>query len=280
MSPPDTFVIRRPRFHLPVISGVIERRLLLNFRCDPAVLARRLPPPFRPQLVAGRGLAGICLIRLGGMRPAGLPAFAGLTSENAAHRIAVEWDENGVTRAGVFIPRRDTNAWLNRVLGGRLFPGLHNAATFDVRETKGRFQVDMRSRDGQASVRVAARVTEEWPAGSVFPSLAAASEFFRAGSLGWSPRASGGEFDGLELHCREWRMEPLAVEQVESGFFSNAGWFPPGSVEFDGALLMRGIAHAWHACGRLSRVVPPAPPEPHLVPPPRPHLHRVFFEMP
>jgi hypothetical protein len=214
------------------------------------------------------------------MRPAGLPAPFGSASENAAHRIAVEWDENGVTRAGVFIPRRDTNAWLNRVLGGRLFPGRHHAATFDVRETNDRFQMAMRSRDGQASVRVAARVMEEWPAGSVFPSLAAASDFFRAGSLGWSPHASDDKFDGLELRCREWRMEPLVVEQVESGFFANAGWFPPGSVEFDGALLMRNIAHEWHACGRLSPGVPKAPPVRGPVPQPRPHAHRVFFEMP
>jgi hypothetical protein len=28
--------------------------------------------------------------------------------------------------------------------------------------------------------------------------------------------------------------------------------FPPGSVEFDGALLMRGIEHEWHGRGKLS----------------------------
>ena len=49
---------------LPVIRGVIDRRVLVNFRVDPLVLGAQLPPPFRPQLFKGFGIAGICLIRL------------------------------------------------------------------------------------------------------------------------------------------------------------------------------------------------------------------------
>jgi len=49
---------------IPVIQGVIERRILANFRIDAEVLARVLPAPFRPKLVAGYGVGGICLIRL------------------------------------------------------------------------------------------------------------------------------------------------------------------------------------------------------------------------
>jgi len=47
-------------------------------------------------------------------------------------------------------------------------------------------------------------------------------------------------------------MESLAVEQIESSFFDNAGMFSPGSVKFDSAFLMRGIAHEWHARGRFA----------------------------
>ena len=45
---------------IPVIQGVIERRILVNYRVDPAVLAAQLPAPFRPQLVDGWAMAGIC----------------------------------------------------------------------------------------------------------------------------------------------------------------------------------------------------------------------------
>jgi len=236
---------------LPAMCGIIERRILVNFRCDPATLERRLPKPFRPKLVHGSGMAGICLIRLRQIRPAFLPMPGGLASENAAHRIAVEWEESGKRKEGVFIPRRDTNSLLNRLAGGRLFPGVHHAAEFRVWETGSRFKLEMRSVDGESFVRVVARVTDGLPSGSVFKTLAEASEFFQAGSLGWSPRVAFGECDGMELSCDSWRMEPLAVERVESSFFSNADCFPPGSAAFDSAFLMREIEHEWHARGRL-----------------------------
>src|SRR5215469_6808390 len=104
MKTPANFEIRKPRFQLPAVAGTIERRMLVNFRCRPDALARILPTPFRPKLVNGWGMAGICLIRLGGVRPIFLPPIAGLKSENAAHRIAVEWDEGGANREGVYIP--------------------------------------------------------------------------------------------------------------------------------------------------------------------------------
>ena len=55
------------------------------------------------------------------------------------------------------------------------------------------------------------------------------------------------EFDGLELRSFGWKIEPLAVEAVESSFFANEQLFPRGSLEFDCALLMRDIEHEWHA---------------------------------
>ena len=74
---------------IPTIRGVIDRRVLVNFRVDPDVLARVCPAPFRPQIVNGFGVAGICLIRLKSIRPKLFPACLGISSENAAHRIAV-----------------------------------------------------------------------------------------------------------------------------------------------------------------------------------------------
>jgi hypothetical protein len=196
-------------------------------------------------------MAGICLIRLVGLRPVFMPAFGGLTSENAAHRIAVEWDDAGERREGVLIPRRDTNSMLNRIAGGRLFPGVHHAATFYIWETGTRYKLEMHSDDGRAFLRVLAHVAGELPAGSAFRSLTEASEFFRTGALGWSARSHAGEFDGLELCCDTWSMTPLAVEHVESSFFSDRDLLPLGSAIFDSAFLMRDLEHEWHARGRL-----------------------------
>src|SRR4051812_24602015 len=119
----------------PSVQGVIARRLLVNYRVDPDVIAAILPAPFQPKLMCGAAIAGICLIRLQAVRPRGVPALLGMTSENAAHRIAVEWDDRGRRHEGVYIPRRDTNSRFNTLVGGRLFPGLHHYAHFTTTDT-------------------------------------------------------------------------------------------------------------------------------------------------
>lgn len=236
---------------VPVVRGVIERRILVNYRVDPAVLRPVLPVPFRPQLVDGVAIAGICLIRLSGIRPPLVPQAFGVSSENAAHRIAVEWAEHGSLREGVYIPRRDSSSRLNRTLGGRLFPGVHHAARFDVRESGDEFRVRMDSTDGAAHVLVDGTLASALPAGSVFGSLAAASAFFERGALGYSVTRRADTFDGLELRSLAWKVEPLAVTAVESSFFEDRRQFPTGSAEFDCALVMRNILHEWHARDQL-----------------------------
>lgn len=236
---------------LPVMRGVIERRILVNYRVEPAALALQLPPPFRPKLVNGSGMAGICLIRLGELRPRFVPGFLGHHSENAAHRIAVTWNSGGAEREGVFVHRRDTDSRLNTWVGGRLFPGVHHHAEFTVAESADRFSVELASDDGKTRMKVDGAAAPSLPAGSVFKSLAEASAFFERGSLGFSPGRKPGRFEGLELRCEGWRVEPLAAGHVSSSFFENPRLFPEGSVTFDCALLMRGIRHEWHERGWL-----------------------------
>lgn len=232
---------------VPAVRGTIERRILVNFRTDSAVMARVLPAPFRPKLQEGFAIGGVCLIRLAGIRPPLVPAALGAGSENAAHRIAVQWDDNGVTREGVYIPRRDTSSRLNTIIGGRLFPGVHHPARFEVTEDNHRYRVVMESNDRDVRVLVDGTVTSALPAASVFGSLASASTFFERGSLGYSATGRKGTFDGLELCSRSWRVEPLAINAVTSSFFEDRRRFPDGTVEFDCALLMRDIAHEWRA---------------------------------
>ena len=230
---------------LSAIHGIIDRRILVNYRVDADVAARLLPPPFRPKLARGFAIAGICLIRLKRIRPAAFPLAAGISSENAAHRFAVEWDQDGRLHAGVFIPRRDSNSRLNRLFGGRLVPGEHHHARFDVDETDARLRVALRSDDGQSMVMVLAHRAADLPAGSVFASLDEASRFFQAGALGYSATKDPARFDGIELQCKTWSMSPLAVEMVRSSYFDDVAKFPAGSATFDDALLMRGIEHQW-----------------------------------
>lgn len=228
---------------VPVIRGVIERRILINFRVEPTALGGVLPQPLRPKLVGGQGVAGICLIRLRDIRPRWLPRGLGISSENAAHRIAVAW---GGDHEGVFVPRRDTSSRINNLVGGRLFPGVHHLSRFVVREDHPRYSIGISGATGAPILDVQARVASAIPAGSVFATLAEASSFFRAGSLGLSPSRHPGVLDSLELRAPSWTLEPLSVEGVSSSFFEDRSTFPSASVELDSAFLMRHVDHEWH----------------------------------
>ena len=236
---------------LPAIAGLIDRRILANYRIDADVMAAALPPPFEPQLVGGYAIGGICLIRLRRVRPAWLPLPLGLSSENAAHRVAVRWRHEGAARTGVYIPRRDTNSRLNAWAGGRVFAGQHHRATFEVSESDDHLDVSMRSRDDAVHVRVTGTPAETLPQGSVFGSVAASSKFFESGSLGYSATQAAGQFDGLELCCRDWRATQLRVSSISSSYFDDPARFPMGSVTFDHALWMYNIEHTWISRGEL-----------------------------
>lgn len=235
-----------------MIHGVIRRRILVNFRVAPDAIRAQLPGRFRPKLHRGYAIAGICLIRLEAIRPRGLPGLLGASSENAAHRIAVEWTaDGGETREGVFIPRRDTGSFLNHLAGGRIFPGEHNRARFDVREEADRLTLAMVSRDGRVAVRVAGTYGGSLPAQSCFASVSEASRFFEPGSLGYSVTGDPRRLDGIELQTHGWQVDPLQVEDVWSSYLGDQKLFPAGAATFDCALAMRNLRHEWHSSGDL-----------------------------
>jgi hypothetical protein len=227
---------------IPTISGIIDRRILVNFTTEPEIAMAMIPARFSPKLVNGKAIVGICLIRLKHVRPKGLPAFIGVGSENGAHRVAVQWMEKGETKEGVYIPRRDTSSRFNALVGGRLFPGKHYLANFDVDEHDDNYSVAFRSSDNTV-VSINAKVAPNFPSDSIFHDLPTASAFFKAGSSGYSPNA--GKYDGLLLNAYRWEVQPLNVLNVKSSFFENESMFPKGSVKFDNALLMTNIAHDW-----------------------------------
>jgi len=229
---------------IPTIEGIIDRRILINFTVDPEIIQKIIPAPFKPKVYKGKAIVGICLIRLKKIRPKGFPSLISISSENGAHRIAVEWEENGEIKEGVFIPRRDTSSLLNSLAGGRVFPGRHFQAKFDVREENNHFHVAFKSSDG-TTISIDADKANTFTSNSIFQDIETASKFFEGGAIGYSPSSS--KYEGLRLKTYNWKVSPLNVTAVQSSFFEDENVFPKGSVKFDNALLMEEIKHEWHS---------------------------------
>ena len=231
---------------LPVLEGIIARRVLLNFRADPTVVARNVPAPLEVLTRHGAAVVGVCLIRLERLRPKGLPEIVGLSSENMAHRVAIRYPTAEGMRDGVFIWRRETDLALVTLLGGRLFPGAHQCAKFAVNEAGERLAIVVRTVKGQADVSFKSHLMTPWRPSPLFASFDEAQTFFQRGDCGFSCSLRRDELEGIQLQTLCWQMESLEVEQVKASFFADTARFPGGSVEFDSALLMRGVPHQWH----------------------------------
>jgi hypothetical protein len=105
----------------------------------------------------------------------------------------------------------------------------------------------MNSADGLVQVEVAGSMAAELPATSIFRTVPEASAFFEPGVVGYSATASGHRLDGVVLKTHSWSVAPLSIERVSSSYFADERLFPAGTVSFDCALIMRNIAHEWHA---------------------------------
>jgi len=245
---------------IPAITGIIRRRILLNYRIAPDVVQAILPTTFRPKLIGEHAIAGICLIRLEKIRPKGMPSFIGISSENSAHRIAVEWeDDDGRACEGVFVPRRDTDSRLNALAGGRLFPGVHHHSAFTVEDHDGLISIRIATEDiDDPLVELEVSETDEFPETSVFTSLSKSSEFFEAGCIGYSSRPESCKLDGLLLKVSDWCVSPLTVHRVRSAYYDDTSIFPVASIELDHALLMRDIRHEWHSEPAMTTAQPTA----------------------
>jgi hypothetical protein len=198
---------------IPILTGIIRRRILVNFRADPDVIQSMLPNGFRPKIYRGHAIVGICLIGLSHVKPKCIPGHLGISSENASHRIAVQWDENGNSREGVYIPRRDTDSVLNSFAGGRIFPGEHHRARFEISESQDALSIEMHSVDRLVHLALSGGVAGSLPKGSIFGSADEAVRFFRSGSLGYSITRSQKTLEGVTLILKEWKSSAIRTSQ-------------------------------------------------------------------
>jgi len=95
------------------------------------------------------------------------------------------------------------------------------------------------------SLSIKAIETKEWNTNNIFNDLNSVSNFFKNGSVGFSPIKNKTNFNGLKLNACNWYVSLLKILKVSSSFFKNEKKIPKGSVVFDNTLLMKNIKHEW-----------------------------------
>jgi hypothetical protein len=134
-------------------------------------------------LYNGVGEGDVCMIRFSGLRPKFIPSVLGLDSENAAHRIAVEWEIGGKKFEGVFIPKRNTATRFNFLTGGKVFPCIFQMSQFVVNEQNDNYQLEIfQENDQEPIVHFDGQVSTRFSEKSIFSNIEAASDFFAKGA--------------------------------------------------------------------------------------------------
>jgi len=233
------------------VEGVVARQILLNYWLEPEVARRLVPEPFEIVIRNGFAVAGINLLRLEGVRPAGATDALGLCSENLAHRIAVRYpvEENGAPalRDGTYILRRDTDSALAGRLGELLLPGTVRDAEFRVAETAHSLRMAVLTADGGGDLAFRCRWNEEWKWTLLFSRLNDVRSFCARTQCGCNSALRADALEAPHVLPQEWEVAPATITDLHASYFADEKLFPRGSVGFDSAIMLRGVPQAWRA---------------------------------
>ena len=108
-------------------------------------------------------------------------------------------------------------------------------ARFKGNESKLRIRIALSSRNTTVAADVAVTGTN---GSGLSPTLADASMFFQAGSIGWSPTPNGLALHVLQLVTDSGQVEFCKALEEQSSFFDA---MPAGSAPPDSVLVMRDV---------------------------------------
>lgn len=240
----SALVVDLPHIATGTVVGRIRRRLLINGVVDPDEAAMRLPEDVRPHVTEQGTIVGFCLLELDHVRPAPLPAGAGVPLRAAAHRISVDWTgDDGATVTGVYVPVRLTDSRAATALGGRIFPGVHRRVPLTIGTTADRYRwrVQDTTHDFDLDVTIDDR-TGTLPEPDDFATTCLAADF------GISPRHRHG-YDIVRMNPVSRAARPVHVDSLHSTFLAGFQTLRPAT-----SFLMTDIEVTWTPAGH--RLVP------------------------
>lgn len=215
------------------LTGRLDECLLLAYRSPARSVAGLVPRPLELVTRDGWAFWNIVACRVEGMRPAGLPRWAGIAYHHVAYRLYVRArTESGETLEGLHFVRSDADrvlpAWLgNRLTDFRFHRSAIRLESGDRSHVGAPLRVTVRTTDGLADVHLIAAEAGNvsWSPDSCFASPDEAGRFLKYRPLGISADASGRRLKLAEVERDEaaWREIPIEARETRWGFFDRLG---------------------------------------------------------
>lgn len=200
----------------------------------------RLLPLVAPGLALdaldGHGLLAVACVQTRRLRPAGLPAFAGIDFFLAGYRMFVTREHGGRTRRGLQILGSETDRWL-MATAGRLF------THYGYRRATVQVSGDGRMRRITTSSGLVLEVDEErpdLPAASVFTNWESARRYSGPMPFTFAPeRDAVVSVEGTRAH---WKPRPVALIDVRVPFLER---LVGASARPAAAFLVEHVDYRW-----------------------------------
>lgn len=240
--------MKRIRSHPLAMTTRFRDAIVLTYAFRAAVLQPLVPPTLAPETRDGLGFVAVALVDMDGLRPAGLPRWAGTDAVFVGYRVFVRTElADGRIRRGLKVLRTDVDR-LHLLVGTRILTRYDTGLTSAAWRRSGRDQnIEIRSRWRGADLAVG--VTSDQPAspppGSPFGSWEEAAPF--SGPLPWTFAADDDRSVIAVKGVRSaWSPRPVTVRSHTVELFSRAP-FASREAVLASAFHVADVDYSWRA---------------------------------
>lgn len=207
------------------MRGRIERCWLFTHSIPMEHARALLPARLEPITLHGRAFSNIVVCELSRMRPAGLPAWAGLLYRHAAYRIYVQFDGPRGRVGGLYFTRSDSDSRLIASTGNLLTAFEFHRSPIVIEESDIGVRLDVRASDAPGHAVIDRQTPPSRHPVSAFESLEQAATFLKYEPAGISVQRDG-KINVVRIVRREeeWRSRLVHVAE------QNWSLLPPEAV--------------------------------------------------
>jgi len=199
----------------------------------------------QPREIKGCGVAGIGLARRRGVPSVWLPdRFS--TFHQAVHFVLAMRTGPDRSHSGVVITRSDTSSRLQVWMAEHgLMRQRQQHARFRVAETREAIECVGESDDHRMRLALKGRVVRWLPRHSLFASVAQALDLLRQDLEDLGLTVPDAPLGGGRRGTRRCRLQPLALERLESSWFGDSPLATGGALQLDSGFWIRDEELVW-----------------------------------